>query len=86
MDDYIYHKALNTYGEDNQLLKTIEESGELITAISKYLFHKDARTRENLVDEIADVTIMCKQLSLLFKDTIENRITEKLRRLQERMR
>lgn len=50
-------------------MKAIEELGELITAIGRYLHDplSDPRERlDNIVEEIADCYIVITQLSLIF--------------------
>ena len=52
-------KIADYYGLDNQLNKTIEECAELIQALVKL------ESRENTIEEIADVQIMLKQMLYL---------------------
>lgn len=56
-------EIISYFGEDNQKLKAIEELSELTIAI---LNAKNDKT-ENLIEEIADVEIMLKQLKLIYK-------------------
>lgn len=49
------------YGKDHQLLKFAEECGELQTAIARFILNPTEENYENLVEEIADVEIMCEQ-------------------------
>lgn len=60
-------------------LKTIEECGELITALSQ-TFTKDAKPNEKqIIDEIGDVYIRLEILSDIYsKELVQKRITEKL--------
>ena len=52
-------KIADYYGLDNQTDKTIEECAELIQALVKL------ESRENTIEEIADVQIMLKQMLYL---------------------
>ena len=49
------------YGKNHQLLKMAEECGELQTAIARYILNPTEENYRNLVEEIADVQIMCAQ-------------------------
>lgn len=79
--------AIEIYGEDAQIMMAIEECSELIQAICK--FYRDPDTymrREAVIDEIADVTIMCEQLRLIFgAELVDKRKEYKLKRLETRM-
>lgn len=56
-------EIISYFGEDNQKLKAIEELSELTIAI---INTKNDKT-ENLIEEIADVEIMLKQLKIIYK-------------------
>jgi NTP pyrophosphatase (non-canonical NTP hydrolase) len=69
LKEIIKHHTAN-----NQLLKLMEELGELQQALAKYLqhnhenamyTHKTEQIKDNLVEEIADVLIMIKQAQLI---------------------
>lgn len=83
----IYRKAIGTWGEDAQIMVAMEECSELIQAICKYYREPDIyMRREGIIDEIADVTIMCEQLSLIFGiEEVNNRIDFKINRLEKRL-
>lgn len=87
--------AVKHYGPIHQMLKTVEEAGELQRAIARVITeaqeHPDADELEggvveNLVEEIADVWIMVKQMTLLLGvvDVTEAE-NKKLSRLAERL-
>lgn len=82
----IYEAAIAHYGENCQIWKAIEEMAELAKEISS-LQTKDSAYREDIVDEIADVTIMMEQLRLIFNanDDVQKRIDFKVRRLAQRI-
>lgn len=56
-------EIISYFGEDNQKLKAIEELSELTIAI---IDAKNDKT-ENLIEEIADVEIVIKQLKMIYK-------------------
>lgn len=72
------------FGVEHQKIKAIEEMGELITALSR---EQDGRvTPKQVITEIADVAIMIRQLTEMYgRDTVENEIQRKIRRLLSRM-
>ena len=88
----ILDKAIEKYGE-RQLDQAQEELAELIVAISKYKraaakdINKD-KTIIDVIEEIADVRIMIKQIMLML-DTKEVKINNveisKIKRLEKRM-
>ena len=59
----IFNKVLEKWSQEEQLTMLMEESGELISAINRYL-----RRRENafpeLLKEIADVEILIEQVKM----------------------
>lgn len=68
----IMQKAINTYGLQNQMIKTVEELAELEQALCKAVirltdydplasFQKDLESIHNIFEEIADVEIMLAQ-------------------------
>lgn len=80
----ILQKAIDHYGEDHQVNKTIEELAELIVQLAKR--QNEQGLRIHLLEEIADASIMIDQTKIIFgKDLIESIITEKLHRLRERI-
>lgn len=78
----ILHKAINTFGANQQIIKAMEELGELNTALARY-FNKDKIDLNNIYEEIADVEIMCSQLRLIFYNYVIDHCKEmKLNRLK----
>ena len=59
-------KAIEHFGKKNQIIKTIEELGELQTALARYLLYKDECYHDDVVEEICDCVIMIEQLKELF--------------------
>lgn len=80
----IINKAIETYGQDPQIWMTIEEMSELGNALAKY--HRNRVTKSDICKEIADVLIMCIQMSKIFGEERVKQIFEnKLIRLKERL-
>lgn len=77
--------ALAHYGQDNQLLKAVEECNELASALLH--FRGGRATEMDVMTEIADMAIMLDQLAMVFDaDHINAEMARKLKRLEERMK
>lgn len=63
----IYQKAVSKFGADHQKMMAIEEMAELMQAISKHNRNPNEKTLLNVLEEIADVSIMCGQLMYVYK-------------------
>ena len=65
MNDF-YNKIIEKFGENNQVLKCVEELNELAQVLCK-LNSADTGgvTFENVVEEIADVEIMLNQIKII---------------------
>lgn len=83
----VLEKALKKYGRKSQMMICAEECSELIQAITKrirYYKRETINTRENLVEEIADVIICIEYLKMI--DEIDQKeidlfISNKIERL-----
>ena len=94
MNKEILKKAIKRYGTHNQMLKCIEECGELSRAVSRILtelssgdgFTTEA-SQENLYEELADVLIMIEQMIIMFDcgDEVFIQQVNKMKRLKERL-
>ena len=72
------------FGPQSQIDMAIEECAELINALCK-LRRQRAGTID-VVTEIADVEIMCKQLEYMFGEkSVEDERTRKIKRLRKRI-
>ena len=83
----ILEKAIEKYGE-KQLDQAQEELAELIVAISKYKRNENKFTISNVIEEIADVNIMIKQVMMLLdikEFEVKSEEIYKLNRLKKRM-
>lgn len=76
-------KVLKVYPKEHQLLIGMEESGEFIQAISKYIRYGDM---ESLLEEYADMVVVMEEIRQLFrikKKDINKRCGKKLFRALE---
>lgn len=81
----VYAKAIATYGEDHQLMKVVEELGEVIAEIPKWT---DIERDNNLWDEVADAVVVLEELVMLAQipeDWLNERIAYKVGRLDGRL-
>ena len=56
---------LNHYGAGKQELQAVQELSELIVLLTKRSDQRGEEYRENLIDEIADATIMIEQVKMM---------------------
>ena len=94
MNKNILKRAISKYGTHNQMLKCIEECGELSRAVSRILIELSSgdgftteESQENLYEELADVSIMVEQMIMMFDctDEVISWQLKKLNRLKERL-
>lgn len=86
----LYRKAIDKWGMDFQIKMVAEECAELIKAVLKLNRKLNASTKDNVLDEMADVYIMLDQLQLILEDNFHinahtsvcERIEIKLKRLE----
>lgn len=72
--------AILFFGTRTQIWKAIEELGELLAALGKS--EVSARDRAELIDEIADASIMVEQLALIYGEAdVRKRRQMKVERL-----
>jgi len=84
MTNDVYNAAIDEWGEELQVDKSIEELSELTRELSRW--HLGYTNQDEICEEIADVQIMCEQLELLFDESrIEEHRERKLKRLRERI-
>lgn len=79
----LYQKAIDVWGIEAQRNMAFEELGELNTVLARD--RRGRVTKEEIITELADVTIMCEQLALfLGYDDYEKEINNKLVRLRDK--
>lgn len=78
----LYDAAITEWGVGAQKTMAFEELGELITALAQD--NRGRVTTEELLTELADVTIMCEQMAFIlgFED-YEKEMDRKLIRLRD---
>lgn len=82
----ILRKAIDKYGIESQTSMIKEECLELALAIQRFDRNKTPENVDNIIDEIADVTIMMEQAKMLFSaNLIQERIEFKMKRLEKRL-
>lgn len=85
----VLDNSLMQNGVNQQLMVCMEEPAELIQAISKVERYPDEVDRiENVVEEIADVSICIEYLKMIYnidQEEIENWINKKIKRIKERV-
>ena len=89
--DQIFRKCICTYGTNAQIDVAIEEMSELTKALLKWRRAKGAEltaARGCIVDELADVRIMARQMEILFRceDEVEKKIDFKVQRQSDRLK
>lgn len=83
--DTVLKRCICEYGAPAQVDMCIEEMSELAKALLKYRrksgLAKD-KSRDDIIDELAGVKIMCRQMELLFQaeDAVERRMDFKINR------
>lgn len=76
--------ALQTWGENAQVIMMVEEAGELLTSLSQY--RRGRISKSEVLTEIADVSIMVIQMAILFGwDEFVSERERKLARLKKRL-
>lgn len=81
-ENQIMQMAILDYGEKSQVDMAIEEMSELTKALLKHRRH--IGTVDNIIEEMADVSIMLDQMEMIYGDYREVR-EAKLRRLEKRL-
>jgi NTP pyrophosphatase (non-canonical NTP hydrolase) len=85
--DSVIENAIHFYGKINQQVKAIEELGELITSLARYLSGHSEVYSDHVREEIADAAIMLHQLALIFGPAeVDAFVEKKLTRLHNRMK
>ena len=81
----VYEDALVKWGKHNQLVVAIEEMSELQKEICK--FFRNEGDDEDIVEEVADVSIMLEQIIFMFdiEDDVKKVMEDKVRRLKGRI-
>ena len=80
----LYNRVLNTFGIVNQTFMMVEECAELLNAVAKQ--RRDRANKEDIITELADVSIMVEQLAFYYGwDDFKDEKERKLTRLEDRI-
>lgn len=88
-NDEALKKIISEYGIISQIDMSVEEMSELTKALMKWKRSGESTEgRVSIIDEIADVKIMCRQLELIFQcgEEVDQVTKYKLERQLERMK
>ena len=78
----LYQKAINLWGVEAQRNMAFEELGELNTVLARD--RRGRATKEEILTELADVTIMCEQMAVILGyEDYEKELDKKLIRLRD---
>ena len=79
---------INTYGIHSQQDIAIEEMSELQKAILKHRRNPSEEMRKDIIDEIADVSIMIEQLKIIYSCSkeVDERMDYKINRQIKRIK
>lgn len=84
----VLDKAIKKYGVEKQVLVCMEEPAELIQAISKVERYPEDSTRmQDLIEEMADVTICLEYLQLIYnirQEEVDEWINRKVKRISKK--
>lgn len=83
-EQQLYYSVIEKCGVDSRVALMNEECGELISALAK--FPRGRSSRQDIMTELADVSIMCEQLALMlgWEEFCQER-SKKLDRLRKRL-
>lgn len=83
-DNNLFRQAKEQWGTHAQILMACEEAAELTRELLHYI--RGRNDIKHVVDEIADMTIMCAQLRLIFGEKeVDAQIRKKIERLNLRL-
>lgn len=93
--DRVFEKCLKEYGDTAQMDMLIEEMSELIQAVMKWRRAGNSQARgmyrTHIIEELADVKIMARQMEILFDCTeelegwIDYKVERQIGRLAEKI-
>lgn len=78
----IYQETIRTWGEEAQYDQMIEECAELIVALKHFKRSKIAK--QDVINEIADVTMMIGQLTwMVGEENVHAAVEQKIKKLED---
>lgn len=78
----LYKEAVDKYGKEHQLLVTMGEMSECIAEIARHQIPARDHDEKLLINELADVCIMMKQMEVIYGDKLIMAIHNKLNKLK----
>jgi NTP pyrophosphatase (non-canonical NTP hydrolase) len=82
----LYKSAEDKFGRTSQVVIAIEEMAELTVALTQSFF-RERHEKAKVIEEIADVLIVCEQLALMYGERdVQAVIDKKLERLSHRVK
>ena len=84
-DREVYMDAIRNWGVDAQIDMVYEECGELLTAVSR--LRRGRCTIDDVVTEMADVSIMIDQLNVMFNlgEKFDKEKSRKINKLRDKL-
>lgn len=80
----LFEQVLEAWGIGNQVFMVMEETGEMLNALAKA--NRGRVTKEDVITELADVSIMMEQMAVHFGyEEFKAEKERKLNRLKERL-
>jgi len=81
--DKVLAKALEMWGVDAQVRQTLEELSELQLAFLKWWRNPTDDNSHNIIEELADVKVMVRQMELVFgAPEVQQVVAQKIDRLE----
>lgn len=77
----LYARAVTKFGKEHQLIVTFGELSECTAEIAKHMIPGREHDEQDLVDEIADVCIMMKQMEVIYGERLVKAVYKKLNKL-----
>jgi len=84
LNDEVFQKAIEVWGEKAQLGMVIEEFGEVLTAINHY--DRNRITLEEFIEEFVDAYIMMRQMRFMNKEIFDRIYDEKVKRIRKKLK
>lgn len=80
----LFEAVLAAFGIENQVFMVMEEAGEMLNALAKA--NRGRVTKEDVITELADVSIMMEQMAVYFGyEDFKAEKERKLQRLSDRL-
>jgi len=77
----LYKEAVDKFGKKHQLLVAVEEMAEAIAKISQFV-NRGRDVEEEMIEELADVSIMVEQMKVIYGMRLTTAIGKKLNKLK----